>query len=151
MPTFKNLTDEELAEFLALVKNSDSVELNLTVHETARAKTYSKAQLPWSSPLVPHLGWVMLGWLMTWAAVELGMFQRLLDTTSLSGGEWGVVLALSLLTPAVVFADKIIRVRRRPSAVPEMDLREPAAATSVGDCLSRVMADGGRGREPRPG
>jgi hypothetical protein len=39
MPAFKNLTDEELAEFLALVKNSDSVELKLTVHETARAKT----------------------------------------------------------------------------------------------------------------
>jgi hypothetical protein len=45
----------------------------------------------------------------------MNMFRRLLDTTSLSGEEWGVVLALSLLAPA------------------------------------RVMADGSRGREPRPG
>jgi GH15 family glucan-1,4-alpha-glucosidase len=61
------------------------------------------------------------------------------------------VLALSLLAPAVVAADKLIRIRRQRSAVPEMDLREPAAATSAGDRASRVMADGGRGREPRPG
>jgi hypothetical protein len=39
MPAFKNLTDEELAEILALVKDADSVELKLTVHETARART----------------------------------------------------------------------------------------------------------------
>ena len=39
MPAFKNMTDEELAEILALVKDSDSVELKLTVHETARART----------------------------------------------------------------------------------------------------------------
>jgi hypothetical protein len=39
MPAFKNLTDDQLAEIFALVKDSDSVELKLTVHETARAKT----------------------------------------------------------------------------------------------------------------
>jgi hypothetical protein len=39
MPAFKNLTDEQLAEVLALVKDADSVELKLTVNETARAKT----------------------------------------------------------------------------------------------------------------
>jgi Ca2+-transporting ATPase len=69
---------------------------------------------------------------MTWAAVELGMFQRLLDTTSLSRGEWEVVLALSLLAPTVGAADKLIRIRRQRSAVPEMELREPDAATSAG-------------------
>jgi P-type Ca2+ transporter type 2C len=108
-------------------------------------------EVPWSSPVFPYLGWIILGWLMTWAAVELGMFQRLLETTSLSGGEWGVVLALSLIAPAVVAADKLIRVRQQRSAVPEADLREPAAATTAGDRAAGVMADGGRGREPRPG
>jgi hypothetical protein len=39
MPAFKNLTDEELAEILALVQDADSVELKLTLPETARART----------------------------------------------------------------------------------------------------------------
>jgi Ca2+-transporting ATPase len=106
---------------------------------------------PWSSPVFPYLGWIILGWLMTWAAVELGMFQRLLDTTSLSGRQWIVVLALSLIAPAVVAADKLIRIRQQRSAVPEMDVQEPAAATSAGDRAARVMADGDRDREPGPG
>src|SRR5262245_29957124 len=37
MPAFQTLTDEQLAEILALIKDADSVELKLTVHETARA------------------------------------------------------------------------------------------------------------------
>jgi Ca2+-transporting ATPase len=77
-------------------------------------------EAPWASPVFPFLGWVTLGWLMTWAAVELNMFQRLLDTTSLSGGQWGVVLGLSLIAPAVVAADKIIRLRRQGPARSEV-------------------------------
>jgi Ca2+-transporting ATPase len=61
----------------------------------------------------PYLGWIILGWILTWAAVELGMLQRLLDTTSLSGREWVVVLALSLIAPAVVAVDKFIQLRRQ--------------------------------------
>jgi Ca2+-transporting ATPase len=74
-------------------------------------------EAPWSSPIFPYLGWIMLGWFMTWAAVELDMFQRLLDTTSLSGPQWGVVLALSLIAPAVVAVDKLIRIRRQRRAI----------------------------------
>jgi Ca2+-transporting ATPase len=70
-------------------------------------------QAPWSSPVFPFLGWIILGWILTWAAVELGMLQRLLDTTSLSGREWVVVLALSLIAPAVVAVDKFIQLRRQ--------------------------------------
>jgi P-type Ca2+ transporter type 2C len=70
-------------------------------------------QAPWSSPVFPFLGWVILGWVLTWAAVELNMLQRLLDTTSLSGREWIIVLALSLLAPAVVAVDKVIQLRRQ--------------------------------------
>ena len=47
------------------------------------------------------------------AAVELHMFQRLLDTTSLTGGEWGTVLGLSLIAPAIVGVDKAIQLRRQ--------------------------------------
>ncbi|RFU19186.1 cation-translocating P-type ATPase [Geodermatophilus marinus] len=75
-------------------------------------------QAPWSSPVFPYLGWILLGWFMTWAAVELGMLQRLLDTTSLSGRQWVVVLALSLVAPAVVAADKLLRLRRQRRARP---------------------------------
>jgi Ca2+-transporting ATPase len=70
-------------------------------------------QAPWSDPVFPFLGWILLGWFMTWAAVELHMFQRLLDTTSLTGGEWGTVLGLSLIAPAIVGVDKAIQLRRQ--------------------------------------
>jgi Ca2+-transporting ATPase len=73
-------------------------------------------QAPWSSPVFPFLGWIILGWVLTWAAVELGMLQRLLDTTSLSGREWIIVLALSLLAPAVVAVDKVLQLRRQRTA-----------------------------------
>jgi Ca2+-transporting ATPase len=70
-------------------------------------------QAPWSSPVFPFLGWIILGWILTWAAVGLNMLQGLLDTTSLSGREWVVVLALSLIAPAVVAVDKFIQLRRQ--------------------------------------
>ena len=67
--------------------------------------------------LTALLGWVILGWVITWAAVELHMLQRLLDTTSLTGGEWGTVLGLSLIAPAIVGVDKAIQLRRQRSPV----------------------------------
>ena len=56
--------------------------------------------------------WIILGWVFTWAAVELNMLQRLLDTTSLTGGQWLVVLALSLVTPALLGADTAVQLSR---------------------------------------
>ncbi len=73
-------------------------------------------QAPWSSPVFPFMGWIILGWILTWAAVELNMLQRLLDTESLSGRQWLVVLALSLLAPAVVGVDKAIQLSRQRKA-----------------------------------
>jgi Ca2+-transporting ATPase len=70
-------------------------------------------QAPWASPVFPFLGWIILGWVITWAAVELNMLQRLLDTVSLSGGQWATVLGLSLVAPAVVGVDKAIQLRRQ--------------------------------------
>lgn len=74
-------------------------------------------QAPWSSPLFPYFAWLIGGWALTWAAVELGMLQRLLDTVSLSGGQWLVALALSSLAPAFVGVDRALQLRRlrRPS------------------------------------
>jgi P-type Ca2+ transporter type 2C len=70
-------------------------------------------EAPWSSPVFPYLGWIILAWFLTWAAVELGMFQRLLDTVSLTGGQWLTVLGLSLIAPAVVGVDKVIQLARQ--------------------------------------
>lgn len=63
----------------------------------------------WSSPLFPYLGWIILGWLLTWAAVELNMFQRLLGTTSLRGWQWLMVIALSLIAPLIVGIEKAVQ------------------------------------------
>jgi P-type Ca2+ transporter type 2C len=92
-------------------------------------------QAPWSSPVFPYLGWIALGWVMTWAAVELGMLQRLLDTTSLSGRQWVVVLALSLVAPAVVAVDKVLQLRQQRKVQP---LRgEPARPTEPAPAIPR--------------
>jgi len=73
-------------------------------------------QAPWSSPVFPFLGWIILGWILTWLAVQLNVLQQLLDTTSLSGGQWGAVLLLSLIAPAVVGVDKFLQLRRQHEA-----------------------------------
>jgi Ca2+-transporting ATPase len=70
-------------------------------------------EAPWSSPVFPYFGWIILGWILTWAAVELNMLQRLLDTQSLTGGQWVVVIALSLVAPAIVGIDKAIQMSRQ--------------------------------------
>ena len=66
----------------------------------------------WSAPMFPYLGWICLGWILTWAAVELNMLQRLLDTVPLTGAQWVLVLALSLVAPAFTAIDKAIQLRR---------------------------------------
>ena len=74
-------------------------------------------EAPWSTPIFPWFGWIILGWVLTWAAVELNMLQRLLDTTSLTGRQWVVVLALSLIAPATIAIDKALQIwRARRSA-----------------------------------
>jgi Ca2+-transporting ATPase len=70
-------------------------------------------EAPWSSPLFPYFGWIIFGWVLAWAGVELHMLQRLLDTESLTGAQWAIVLGLSLVTPTLVWADKTIQQRRQ--------------------------------------
>jgi Ca2+-transporting ATPase len=71
----------------------------------------------WSSPIFPYMGWIILGWVLTWAAVQLNMLQQLLDTVSLTGRQWGVVLLLSLVAPAIIGVDKVIQLRRQRKVV----------------------------------
>jgi Ca2+-transporting ATPase len=75
-------------------------------------------QVPWASPIFPFFAWILLGWGATWAAIELPMLQRLLLTESLTGRQWGVIIALSLVSPAVVAIDNFIQLRRTaPAAI----------------------------------
>ncbi len=86
-------------------------------------------QAPWSSPVFPYFGWLILGWTLTWAAVELNMLQRLLDTQSLTGGQWLTVLGLSLIAPALLGIDKAIylaRLHRSDPLVPASPTPESA-------------------------
>jgi Ca2+-transporting ATPase len=66
----------------------------------------------WASPVFPYMGWILLGWALTWAAVELGMFQRMLQSTSLTGGQWLVCIGLSAIAPLIVWIDKMIQLRK---------------------------------------
>ncbi len=61
------------------------------------------------------------------------MLQRLLDTMSLSGRQWVVVLALSLIAPAVVGVDKAIQLSRQRKATAESKelTAEPAVQASA--------------------
>jgi len=58
---------------------------------------------------------VILGWAITIAAVEVGFFQRLLETVALTGSQWFVVLGLSLLAPLVIGVDRWLQLRRERS------------------------------------
>ena len=40
------------------------------------------------------------------------MLQRLLDTVSLTGGQWVVVIALSLVAPILIGIDKAVQLHR---------------------------------------
>jgi Ca2+-transporting ATPase len=69
-------------------------------------------QVPWSSPLFPYMGWIMLRWVLTVAAVETRVLQRILDTVSLTGAQWALVAGMSLISPLFVAVDKIVQIRR---------------------------------------
>jgi Ca2+-transporting ATPase len=88
-------------------------------------------EAPWSPPVFPYMGWIILGWGLTWAAVELGMLQRLLDTESLTGGQWAIVLGLSLLAPALVWVDKELELRREKKSRQPVSADLPARAAEA--------------------
>ena len=91
-------------------------------------------EAPRSSPLFPYFGWIFVGWMLTWAAVELPMLQRALGTVSLTGDQWAIVVALSLVVPVLVWSDKTITSwhNRRDDTTPPVDvLPMPGTMVSV--------------------
>lgn len=63
----------------------------------------------WRGPLFPYIGWLSIGVVLTWFAVELPMFQRWLATESLSRKEWIAVIGLALLAPFFTEISKAVR------------------------------------------
>jgi Ca2+-transporting ATPase len=66
----------------------------------------------WATPVFPYLGWILLGWTLTLLAVELNVLQRMLQTESLTGAQWVLCIALSAISPGVIWIDKTLQLRR---------------------------------------
>jgi Ca2+-transporting ATPase len=82
----------------------------------------------WATPIFPYLGWILLGWILTWAAVELPMLQRLLLSTSLSGAEWAICIGLSAIAPGIVWIDKQINLHKLEESEPAIQFGAAAAS-----------------------
>ena len=67
--------------------------------------------------------------LLTVLAVEMDVFQRMLDTTSLTGSNWLAVVGLALIVPAVMEGSKAFR-RARQSVRSTPEPVAPAVAVS---------------------
>ena len=82
-------------------------------------------------PVLPALKVLSIPLLLTIVAVEWQFMQRLLLTTSLSGGEWLACIALGLVVPVVIELAKWVRRLRLPAvaAAPEAAL-DPLAAVA---------------------
>ena len=83
-----------------------------------------------TAPLLKALAILAIPVVLIVLATELPVLQRAFMTQSLTGGQWLVVIGLSLIGPIVVEVDKWIRRRRTPAAAPA-DVRsavEPARA-----------------------
>ena len=63
----------------------------------------------WHGAYRPYFLWLTVPAVATWLAVETDSMQRLLGTTSLTDGQWWVVLGLSVLPAIVVEVDKGFR------------------------------------------
>ena len=83
-----------------------------------------------TAPILKALAILSIPVVLIVLATELPVLQRAFMTQSLTGGQWLVVIGLSLIGPIVVEVDKWIRRRRSPAAAPA-DVRaavEPARA-----------------------
>jgi Ca2+-transporting ATPase len=60
-------------------------------------------------------------------AVQAGVLQDLLMTTSLTGGQWLACIGWSLIIPVAVEAEKAVRRRRHLISAPPPPIRAPEA------------------------
>jgi len=63
----------------------------------------------WYGPYTPYFVWMLVPLVLTVLAIELPLFNRMIDTMSLSGGQWLLIVALALVLPIVIEIDKGIR------------------------------------------
>ena len=82
-----------------------------------------------AGPYYPYFLWMALPALLTVLAVEMDVFQRMLDTTSLTGSNWLAVVGLALIVPAVMEGSKAFR-RARQSVRSTPEPVAPAVAVS---------------------
>lgn len=76
-----------------------------------------------SPPILGALKILSIPLVVTVLSVELGFMQELLQTTSLTGGQWLACLGWSLIIPVVVEGEKAIRRRRRDARAPGVAAR----------------------------
>lgn len=81
-------------------------------------------------PIVNAVKILSIPIIVTVLAVELGFLQDLLQTTSLTGGQWLACIGWSLIIPVVVEAEKWVRRRRSPavSAISAVEAVAPRRA-----------------------
>ncbi|MEZ5114957.1 MAG: cation-translocating P-type ATPase [Candidatus Nanopelagicales bacterium] len=78
------------------------------------AATLRRDLIPaWDGPYVPYFLWLLVPAVGTWLAVETDALQRMIGTTSLTDGQWLVVLGLSLIPAVLVEVEKAVRRMRR--------------------------------------
>ena len=78
-------------------------------------------------PILGALKILSIPTIVTVFAVEAGVLQDLLMTTSLTGGQWLACLGWSLIIPIVVEAEKAFRRRRHLHSEPPAPMTAPAA------------------------
>ncbi|TSD96798.1 cation-translocating P-type ATPase [Gordonia rubripertincta] len=86
-----------------------------------------------SPPILAALKILSVPVVVTVLSVELGFLQELLQTTSLTGGQWLACLGWALIIPTVVEAEKVIRRRRSIATAP---------AVAAGDAVAPRRARG---------
>ena len=63
----------------------------------------------WKGPYSPYFVWMLVPLVLTILAIELPLFNRMIDTMSLTGGQWLLIAGLALVLPIVIEIDKGIR------------------------------------------
>ena len=63
----------------------------------------------WHGPFAPYMLWLAVPFGLTWLAVESELLQPTLDTVSIGGATWGLVLMLALIPLLLIELDKYVR------------------------------------------
>ncbi|NQU36665.1 MAG: cation-translocating P-type ATPase [Actinobacteria bacterium] len=66
----------------------------------------------WAGPYIPYFLWMAIPAVLTVVCIELPLFQRALQTTSLTGSQWQAVVLFSFITPIVIEIVKAVQRRR---------------------------------------